>query len=127
MPWHEARPPAPRQRHPGARPGAYVRGPEGVVHRLPYSRGDCWVHPLSADAAYMHLEPDALHVRRCCMTVQIREAVEVLDKLNPLQHVATVRKSQVQHALADMLTLMLAHSVAVDEPRWAMWSSLVHG
>jgi NTP pyrophosphatase (non-canonical NTP hydrolase) len=61
------------------------------------------------------------------MTVQIREAVEVLDKVNPLQHVATVRKSQVQHALADMLTLMLAHSVAVDEPRWAMWSSLVHG
>jgi hypothetical protein len=43
--------------------------------------------------------------------------VEVLDRLNPLQHVATVRKSQVQHALAEMLTSMLAHSVAVDEPR----------
>lgn len=48
---------------------------------------------------------------------QIRQAVEVLEKLNPLKHVATVRKSQVQHALAEMLTSMLAHSVAVDEPR----------
>lgn len=41
----------------------------------------------------------------------------MLEKLNPLKHVATVRKSQVQHALAEMLTSMLAHSVAVDEPR----------
>jgi hypothetical protein len=58
------------------------------------------------------------HTTTHYLGAQIREAVEVLDKLNPLQHVATVRKSQVQHALAEMLTLMLAHSVAVDEPRW---------
>ena len=56
-------------------------------------------------------------IEQCACWLQIREAVEVLDRLNPLQHVATVRKSQVQHALAEMLTSMLAHSVAVDEPR----------
>ena len=60
-----------------------------------------------------------INTSQCAVWLQIREAVEVLDRLNPLQHVATVRKSQVQHALAEMLTSMLAHSVAVDEPRSA--------
>ncbi len=53
----------------------------------------------------------------CLASLKIRQAVEVLDKLSPVKHVATVRKSQVQHAMAEMLTSMLSHSVAVDEPR----------
>ena len=66
----------------------------------------------NGDAIHRH------HAQPLPLVHQIRQAAEVLDKLSPVKHVAPVRKSQVQHAVAEMLAAMLAHSVAVDEPRW---------
>lgn len=44
-------------------------------------------------------------------------ATEFLSKANPLAHVAAVRKSQVQHALAEMLASILQPTVEAGMPR----------
>lgn len=112
VPRHEARPPATWHRRSGT--GCYLPG-QKLKSCITY----CWLlKPVGIQqdtASNQHQKAAVINVRQ--ILCQIREAVEVLDKLNPLKHVATVRKSQVQHALAEMLTSMLGHSVAVDEPR----------
>lgn len=49
--------------------------------------------------------------------LQLREATEFLERAHPLQYVAPVRKSQVQHALTEMLTSILAPHVRSDALR----------
>jgi hypothetical protein len=48
---------------------------------------------------------------------QVRESAAFLEAFNPLKHVANKHKSQVQHALAEVLTAVLMHSVRRDAPR----------
>lgn len=51
--------------------------------------------------------------------MQVAEATDFLVKLQPLRHVAPVRKSQVQHAICEMLTAILKENVSNNTPRWA--------
>lgn len=52
-------------------------------------------------------------------------SAEALRRLDPLKHVAPFRKSQMQHALAEMLASILATNVARGEPRCgACWGWL---
>jgi hypothetical protein len=48
---------------------------------------------------------------------QLLQSATVLTSLSPLKHVAPVRKSQMQHALADMLAVILERNVRTGLPR----------
>ena len=43
--------------------------------------------------------------------IQVAEATNFLARMHPLKHVAPVRKSQVQHAISEMLTAILKRLV----------------
>lgn len=47
--------------------------------------------------------------------VQVIKATEFLARMHPLKHVAPVRKSQVQHAISEMLTIILK-TLVLDRP-----------
>ncbi|GFR48579.1 hypothetical protein Agub_g10482, partial [Astrephomene gubernaculifera] len=49
----------------------------------------------------------------------VREAVDFLRRAHPLAHTAPVKKSQIHHALADMLTNILLPLVRSDAPQRA--------
>ncbi|KAK9829934.1 hypothetical protein WJX72_008722 [[Myrmecia] bisecta] len=58
------------------------------------------------------------HVRlQVSNDVEVLAACDFLLHAHPLKHVAPVRKSQVQHALCEMLTSILAANVRADQPR----------
>lgn len=58
---------------------------------------------------------------------QVKRSADVLGRLDPLKHVAPFRKSQMQHALAEMVASILANNVVKGEPRCgagrACWTS----
>ena len=67
-----------------------------------------------------------LHVSILCITpaivfnhpmLQLKASTDFLKQAHPLKHVAPVRKSQVQHALCEVLAAMLADNVRADLPR----------
>lgn len=49
--------------------------------------------------------------------MQVAEATEFLKRMHPLKHVAPVRKSQVQHAITEMLTSILKMLIIERDPR----------
>ena len=49
--------------------------------------------------------------------MQLKASTDFLRQAHPLKHVAPVRKSQVQHALCEVLAAMLAGNVRADLPR----------
>ena len=49
--------------------------------------------------------------------MQLKASTDFLRQAHPLKHVAPVRKSQVQHALCEVLAAMLAGNVKADLPR----------
>lgn len=49
--------------------------------------------------------------------IQLKASTDLLRQAHPLKHVAPVRKSQVQHALCEVLAAMLANNVKADLPR----------
>lgn len=51
--------------------------------------------------------------------MQLKASTDFLRQAHPLKHVAPVRKSQVQHALCEVLAAMLAGNVKADLPRYA--------
>ncbi|KAL3146696.1 hypothetical protein ABBQ32_000920 [Trebouxia sp. C0010 RCD-2024] len=57
------------------------------------------------------------------LTWPLKASTDFLKQAHPLKHVAPVRKSQVQHALCEVLAAMLADNVRADLPR-AIASSL---
>lgn len=52
--------------------------------------------------------------------LQVVHAANVLGRLDPLKHVSPFRKSQMQHALSDMVSSILAHNVTTDTPRYEL-------
>ena len=56
---------------------------------------------------------------RCnlCDALQLKASTDFLRQAHPLKHVAPVRKSQVQHAVCEVLAAMLADNVKADLPR----------
>ena len=48
--------------------------------------------------------------------LQVAAATDFLVRVHPLRHVAPVRKSQVQHALCEMLAAILADASRRDLP-----------
>lgn len=52
--------------------------------------------------------------------LQVVHAANVLGRLDPLKHVAPFRKSQMQHALSDMVSSILAHNVMTGNPRYGL-------
>ena len=62
-------------------------------------------------------------VRQRCLrslmtsVLQLKASTDFLRQAHPLKHVAPVRKSQVQHALCEVLAAMLADNVKADLPR----------
>ena len=50
--------------------------------------------------------------------LQLKASTDFLRQAHPLKHVAPVRKSQVQHALCEVLAAMLADNVKADMPRY---------
>lgn len=51
------------------------------------------------------------------MYVQLRAATDFLSRVHPIRHQVPVRKSQVHHALCEMLTSILQPLVEADVPR----------
>lgn len=58
--------------------------------------------------------------------LQVTEATSFLTRMHPLKHVAPVRKSQVQHAISEMLTGILKRLIMDSAPRWAGCCSTSH-
>jgi hypothetical protein len=52
--------------------------------------------------------------------LQLKASTDFLRQAHPLKHVAPVRKSQVQHALCEVLAAMLADNVKADLPRYSL-------
>ena len=48
---------------------------------------------------------------------QVTEARDFMMRMQPLRHVAPVRKSQVQHAICETLTTILKRLVSETVPR----------
>lgn len=62
--------------------------------------------------------PTAQHADSLAYDVfQLKASTDLLRQAHPLKHVAPVRKSQVQHALCEVLAAMLANNVKADLPR----------
>jgi hypothetical protein len=59
--------------------------------------------------------------------MQVSAAVEFLNRMSPLRHVAPVRKSQVQHAICDALSAILRPNVLSDTPRHPPHPPFCHG
>ena len=55
--------------------------------------------------------------RALIFAMQLKASTDFLRQAHPLKHVAPVRKSQVQHALCEVLAAMLAGNVKADLPR----------
>ena len=91
-----------------------------------------------------HLVPQSRHVSLQCLTrlckwrlpactvhaeldmisaLQLKASTDFLRQAHPLKHVAPVRKSQVQHALCEVLAAMLADNVKADLPRYSLYCS----
>lgn len=49
--------------------------------------------------------------------VQVSAATDFLNRMHPLRHVAPVRKSQVQHAICELLCAILKPNAVEDRPR----------
>ena len=49
--------------------------------------------------------------------LQVAEATDFLARMHPLKHIAPVRKSQVQHAISEMLTGVLKRLIIERAPR----------
>lgn len=63
--------------------------------------------------------------QRCMLNLmtsmlQLKASTDFLRQAHPLKHVAPVRKSQVQHALCEVLAAMLADNVKADLPRYSL-------
>ena len=56
------------------------------------------------------------HVMMLC-GVQLRAATDFLSRVHPIRHQVPVRKSQVHHALCEMLASILQPLVEADAPR----------
>lgn len=51
-------------------------------------------------------------------SVQVQAATAFLSRAHPLNYVAPIRKSSVQHAFCDMLIAILGVCVKADSPRY---------
>ena len=76
------------------------------------------VGSLSLDSVWKVRHGQASNANSVHACLQVLQAASVLNQLNPLKHVAPFRKSQMQHALADMLASILELLVESGNPRW---------
>eukprot|EP00891_Asterochloris_glomerata_P001080 jgi/Astpho2/1080/fgenesh1_pg.00017_%23_19_t len=79
--------------------------------------------PMSSDAALRESIASLAAVDPLCkcqplrVYLQLRESIDFLAAVDPLAWRAPVRKSQVHHALAEMLTSILQPNLKTDQPR----------
>ena len=89
---------------------------------------DPGIYRTDAPCSEARLQPACVSVPGCYAAVlhvtvtvwcvpQLLQSATALTSLSPLKHVAPVRKSQMQHALADMLAVILEHNVRTKMPR----------
>lgn len=76
---------------------------------------------LDANAARQEILQMCEGMKRITLPVSnnadLKASTDFLRQAHPLKHVAPVRKSQVQHALCEVLAAMLADNVKADMPR----------